>query len=143
MKQVLKDNEDMIGQENILKKQDEKIKESREKLLDKYLDGKISDDIYQMKDEKFKKEQEKINIKLKEVQKKKEGFLNKTERFKKLEREIEEISDRDLSIANMEEHIEKIIVYPQYLLIQFDIFNDLKIEVIRKSYKCIEYNICL
>ena len=72
----------------------------------------------------------------------KESYLKLME-TKDLEKEINTITDYDLSINNFKNHIEKIIVYPKYILFQFDIFDDIKVEVNRINYKKVEYYICL
>ena len=77
------------------------------------------------------------------LQAKKEAVADKEKRINDLEKEINTISDYDLSVNNFKSHIEKITVYPSYILFQFDIFDDIKVEVNRINYKRVEYYICL
>ena len=143
MQQVIEGNAVAGDKEEQLKINLNKINTNREKLLDKYLDGNISDDIYKLKEEKYQQEISKIKALLKEQEKQKASLKEKTERLKDIENEILEIANRDISIKNMQQHIEKIVVFPDSLLFKFDIFDDIKVDVFRVNYKRVEYNIFL
>ena len=57
--------------------------------------------------------------------------------------EIKMITDYDMSVLNIKSHIEKIVVYPEYMIVHFDIFGDVKIEIKKVNYRKKEYHICL
>ncbi len=143
LKQIIYDTSEIDKQEKTLLLELNKIKENREKLLDKYLDGKIEDDIYHIKDDTLKDRMNIIEIKLKELNSKKVSVSDKEDRIKDLEEEIKLITDYEVSIDNMKRHIEKVIVYPDYIMFEFDIFDSVKVEVKRINYKRTDYHVCL
>lgn len=143
LKQVVSDTGELEKQEEDVGKRENKIKSNREKLLDKYLDGKIADDIYYIKDKKFKDELQEVEQEKKKLLDRKAKVSGKEERIRNLEKEIEDISNHDLSIENIKKHIEKIVVFPEYLIFYFDIFDSVTVEVKKINYRKRNYNICL
>ncbi len=143
LKQVISDASEIEQQEKALASELEKLKSSREILLDKYLDHKIEDDIYHTKDTKLKKSIAELEDACNELLAKKNAVSEKKDRMKELENEIKMITDYDMSVANIKRHIEKIVVYPDYMIVHFDIFGEVKIEVEKVNYRKKKYHICL
>lgn len=143
LSQIIGDTSEVEEQEKAFTEELDKIKASRENLLDKYLDNKIEDGIYSLKDNKLKEKMEEIEKCLKALGEKKDTIAEKEDRIKELEEEIKTIADVDLSIKNIKKHIEKITVYPNHMIIHFDIFDPIKIEIKQVNYRKKEYHICL
>ena len=142
LKQIIDDSSEIENQEQNLIKELNRIKSNRDTLLDRYLEDKIAHDIYHIKDSSLQEQMNKIEEEIQNLNKKKEDVADKEKRIKDLEKEINTISDYDLSV-NFKSHIERITVYPNYIIFQFDIFDDIKVEVNRINYKRVEYHICL
>lgn len=143
LKQVINDTGEIEQQEKSLTSELEKIKSSREILLDKYLDNKIEDDLYHMKDAKLKERIAELEDACNALVAKKSSVSEKEDRMKELENEMKWITDYDMSVVHIKSHIEKIVVYPDYMVVHFDIFGDVKIEVKKINYRKKEYHICL
>ncbi len=143
LEQVLDDTSEIEQQETSLTKEIEKTKSDRETLLEKYLDRKIEDDIYQVKDAKLKKHIAELEGICQTLVRKKNLIAEKKSRWNELENEIRIILDYDVRVANIKSHIEKIVVYPDAVWIHFDAFKDVKIEVRKKNSRKREYHICL
>ncbi len=143
LKQVINDTSEIEQQEKSVKCELEKQRTSREILLDRYLDGKIEDDIYRIKDAKIKERMTELEDACGELAAKKSSISEKQDRLKELENEIKMIADYDMSVVNIKNHIEQIMVYPEYMIFRFDIFGEIKIEVKKINYRKKEYNICL
>jgi len=143
LKQVISDTGEIGQQEKTLNKELEKMKSSRETLLDKYLDHKIEDDIYHMKDTKLKERIAEFEDACNQLAEKKNAISEKNDRMNELENEIKMITDYDRSVIKIKNHIEKMVIYPEYMIVQFDIFEDVKIEVKKINYRKKEFHICL
>lgn len=143
LKQIIDDTSEMEKQEKVLKDELCKIKNGREALLDKYMDGKIKDDIYQIKDSRLKDKMTEMEGELKSLHQKREDLSDKEHRLSELENEIETIADYDLSVDNMKNHIEKIVVFSFYMMFYFDVFDTVKVEVRKINYRRMEFHICL
>lgn len=143
LNQIVGDTTEVERQEKELTEELNRIKANRENLLDKYLDNKIEDGIYSSKDSKLKQQMTEIENRLKRLVKEREAISDKENRIKELEEEIKVIADVGLSIKNIKKHIEKIIVYPNHMIIHFDIFDPVKIEIKQVNYRKREYHICL
>lgn len=91
-----------------VKKQIETIKQKREILLDKYLDGIVDDDIYSIKNQKMLDEQESL-IKLRdELEVKESSYNNNEQRINSI---IERIKNEKLKYETFVDMVEKIVVY--------------------------------
>ncbi|NBI85730.1 recombinase family protein [Lachnospiraceae bacterium] len=143
LRQIMDDTSELDHQEKVLNDELYKMKSSREILLDKYLEGKIEDDIYSIKDSNLKDQMMKLEDELKMLYNKKSTISDKENRFHDLENELEAIADYDLSVDNMKNHIEKVIVYPSYMMFYFDIFDSVKVEIEKINYRKMEFHICL
>lgn len=143
LKQVLNDTGEIERQEKSLVSELEKLKSGREILLDKYLDHKIEDDIYHMKDIKLKERIAELREACQELAAKKNTVSDKEDRVKELENDVRMITDYDMIVANVKSHIEKIVVYPDSMIVHFDLFGDVRIVIKKINYKKKEYHICL
>lgn len=143
LKQAISDIGEARQQEKSLVSELEKIKSGRERLLDKYLENKIEDDIYHMKDTKLKERMAQLEDACRQLAAKKHSISAKEDRIKELENELKRIADYDLRVVNIKNHIETIVVYPDAMTIHFDLFEDVKIEVNKINYRKKEYHICL
>lgn len=143
LKQIVSDASELEKQEDTLTKERSKITDSREMLLDKYLDGKIEDDIYHIKDAALKDRMTEIEEELRSLQSKRDVISDKENRINDLEQEMETITDYDLSVNNLKNHIEKIIVYPDHMMFHFDIFDTIKVTIEKINYRKMEFHICL
>jgi len=143
LKQIINDTSELEKQEKVLEDDLQKIKSSREAILDKYLDDKIDDDIYRLKDNKLKEKMKKLEEEITLLHAKKDTISDKENRISELEKEIKSITDYDLSVNNIKKHIEKIVVYPDYMMFHFDVFDTVKVTINKVNYRKTEYNICL
>lgn len=143
IKQVLNDTGETQQQEKSLAGELEKARSCREILLDKYLEHKIEDDIYHMKDTKLKERIAELENAWNELAAKKSSVSEKQDRMKELEHEIRMITDYDMSVIHIKSHIEKIEVYPDFMIFRFDIFGNVKVEVKKINYRKKEFHICL
>ena len=143
IKQIIKDTSEVEKNEKVLTDDLYKIKNNREVLLDKFLEGKITDDLYCVKDNKLKEKIMRIEKELNLLQNKKDTITDQENRIRDLEHEIKTISDFDLTVYNLKRHIQKIVVYPQYMTFDFDIFNTVKVEIKRVNHRKREFLICL
>lgn len=143
LKQVIRDAGEIELQENTLVSELEEMKFRREMLLDKYLDHKIADDIYHLKDTKIKERIADLESAYNALAAKKNSASEKKDRRKELENEMKIITDYDMSVVDLKNHIETIVVYPDYMIVHFDIFENVKIEINQISDRKKEYHICL
>ena len=143
LRQIISDGSEIDDKEKSLNQEISKVKSNRETLLDRYLDNKIDDDIYKIKDDSLKEKVCELEEELKALESKKQSISSKEERIKNLEDEIKSISDYNLSVNNIKEHIEKIEVFPTYLMFYFDIFDSIRVNINKINYRRNEYNICL
>lgn len=143
MKKVIYDISEMEQQEKQLQEKLNLIIINRENLLDKYLENKIDDEMYQIKENSFKQQMADIQNTFQKLSLQKKFICEKEQRVSDLEKEIRYIADYELRVYNLKRHIKKIIVYPDYLLFQFDIFEPVKVEIKKINYRKREYYICL
>lgn len=143
LRQIIDDTSAIDKEEKSLESELNKVKSSREALLDKYLDDKIEDDIYRIKDSNLKEKMKNIEEEMIKLHNKKTAVSDKENRIEELEKEIKTIADHELSVNNIKKHIEKIVVYPEYMMFYFDIFDDVKVVINKINYRKTEYNICL
>lgn len=143
IKQIVDDTTELDKKEEEIQNELIKIRNNRESMLDKYLDGKIEDDIYRIKDNKMKEKMMNMEDELKAIERKRDAISDKENRIGELENEIAAITDHDLSVNNLKNHIEKIVVYPDYMLFQFDLFDTVKVVVKKINYRKMEFHICL
>lgn len=143
LKQIISDTSELEKQEEALEKERSKLTNSREVLLDRYLEGKIEDDIYHIKDAALKERMTALGEEWRLLQSKRDAITDKENRIRDLEHEMETITDYDLSANHLKNHIEKIVVYPDHMLFYFDIFDTIKVNIKKINYRKMEFYICL
>lgn len=143
LKQIISDTSELEKQEEALEKERSKLTNNREVLLDRYLEGKIEDDIYHIKDAALKERMAALEEEWRLLQSKRDAITDKENRIRDLEHEMETITDYDLSANHLKNHIEKIVVYPDHMLFYFDIFDTIKVNIKKINYRKMEFYICL
>lgn len=138
--EVLEDKDDK--QINSLKSSLESITSKREKLLDKYLDGVIMEDVYKNKDkdllEQAKRIENDINLELL----KKENYESIDLRISKMEKEIKSIVSEELALNFIYRHLKNITVYLDKLIVAYDIFPPTIIKVNKLNYRKTVFSVC-
>ena len=124
LEQVLIDDD--VVNKNLFEKEKAFIMHKRDTLLDKMLDGVISEDLFLAKNQSLQDELSKINNKIDEVDKAGKCREELEERLNTLKYEVFYIADRSLSIEKVAEHIIKIEVYPRELVFYFDFFPEIR-----------------
>lgn len=118
-----------------LEKEKEKIMKKREMLLDRHLDGNISLELFKRKDKIFEKEYNICCQDIEELILKNNIVLSKEERLYNIENEIQYISDKELCIHKLLEHIEKLEVFSDKIKVYFDVFQEIQINVEQLNYR--------
>lgn len=113
----------------------EKISGKRELLLDKYLEGHISDDIYKCKDSALKEEYEGIRTRLRSMDAQKSPKKEQLKRLDELKSDITDIAEKDLRVRKLLEYVESIVVYPTYADVRLGILGNARIYIDGKQYK--------
>ena len=134
LKSTLEENND-VDQQNMIKEDKEKILYQKNLLLDKLLEGIISNDDYKRKDTEFENklmdllEQEKlINDKAEDLQK-------LDERIEHLRTSLENGGSNESTLKILTDHISKIIVYKEYIEVYLDFYDMVVINLDKKSKK--------
>lgn len=137
LKKVLEEKEDI----QYLQQQKEKIMKKKEILLDRYLEQDISLELFQRKYDILEQE---YNICCKAIIQKiqqEKATLNQ-KRLCNIENELKYISEKELYIHKLLNHIEKIEVYQNRLQIYFDILDTIQIKIEQFSNKTKKFTIC-
>ena len=123
LRKVLEENLDS-GRMQIFIAEEEKLKKQQDLLLDKLLNGTISDEIYKRRQETLEKSLEKCRNNKKKLEKQNIRMLSRKRRIDEIERHLREGEDIERATVNeMLEEIERMIIYPNYMEI---IYNPLK-----------------
>lgn len=123
-----KDYEPEIERAN--KKRD-KLREQMNRLIDKLLEGVISDEIYRRKQSELEKEQEELHDKLLDLEQKKAKGNVVEERLRNIEKVLlDGQTVEKATVAGMLEDIEKISIYPEHMELEFSLFNAIGIEIL-------------
>ena len=119
LKKVLKENDvqsEIDGQIALL----EKVENQMNLLVDKLLQGILNDKLYTTKHKQLENEKKQILEKINELELKKEKGSEAQERIKYIEKAIiEKNMLENLTVNMMLEEIERIVIYPTYLEIEF------------------------
>ncbi len=129
------------GDTQYLQQQKEKIMKKKEILLDRYLEQDISLELFQRKNEILEKEYV-VCCKTITQKAQQEEIETNQERLCSIENEIKYISEKELYIYKLINHIEKIEVYQNKLQIYFDIFDTIQIKIEQYSNKAKKFTIC-
>jgi site-specific DNA recombinase len=116
----------------------ESIMKKRELLVDKMMEGVITDDLFEAKDESLKKEYDSITAKIDRMHKATHEKDKEKDRIKKIAKEIADINDRKLVLYKLIDHITQITIYMEHAVIHFDFFEDISFKINRISYRLVE-----
>lgn len=123
LRKVLDENLDS-GRMQIIMSEEEKLKKQQDLLLDKLLNGTISDEVYKRRQKTLEKSLEICQNNKKNLEKQNIRILSRKKRIDEIERHLREGGDIERATVNeMLEEIEKMIIYPSYMEI---IYNPLK-----------------
>lgn len=123
-----KDYEPEIERAN--KKRD-KLREQMSRLIDKLLEGVISDEIYRRKQSELEKEQEELHDKLLDLEEKKAKGNVVEERLRNIEKVLlDGQTVEKATVAGMLEDIENIFIYPEHMELEFSLFNAIGVEIL-------------
>jgi len=139
LNQALSQKGDIAEREFLLQKNIHKITADREMLLDRYLEGVIAEDIYKVKEKKLIESLHSAQEELNQIEQLKAAPDAVEQRLKQLKEEVAQITDRQLGIKNILSHILKVEVFPERLLVTFDIFPPLEVVIHQISYRRREF----
>ena len=123
LRKVLDENLDS-GRMQIIMTEEEKLKKQQDLLLDKLLNGTISDEVYKRRQKTLEKSLEICRNNKKILEKQNIRILSRKKRIDEIERHLREGGDIERATVNeMLDEIEKMIIYPSYMEI---IYNPLK-----------------
>ncbi|SFR78243.1 recombinase family protein [Anaeromicropila populeti] len=122
----------------VLKRNQANIMKKRELLLDKMLDGILSDELFQSKDKGLKQEYDEITEKISNIEqvKKEKEFSQK--RIAEIASEIRDINDKALIVSKINDHITKITIFHDYGLVSLDFWEDVKFYIKKINYRKVE-----
>ncbi|MBE5954956.1 MAG: winged helix-turn-helix transcriptional regulator [Lachnospiraceae bacterium] len=124
LKRVLKEQDIQPDIDKELRKK-QKVMEQHRLLVDKLLEGIISDDVYRMKQTQFEEEMNFIENRLQEFQSKKAEGNVLEKRLAYIEAKLREGNAIEkASVAGMLEEVEKIVIFPEYMELHFS-YSDL------------------
>lgn len=131
------DLQSVIDQE---KKQVEKVKKQMNILLDKLLEGTIPDAIYKLKQSELQKAMDESEEKIKKLEEQNAKHSSIKERIDNIENLLHH-SDmyNKATLAGMMEEVGKILIYPTYMEIYFDVSKMINIEKVSKELNSLGY----
>ncbi len=107
----------------------------REKLLDRYLDGIIAEDVYKSKDADLEEQAAKIQKEINAELTREYELQNIDARINNIKQELENIINKDLAFHFICQHLCSIDVYPDRLLITYDIFPQTEVKISKINYR--------
>lgn len=116
----------------------ESIMKKRELLVDKVIEGIITDELFESKDESLKKEYDLVTEKINRIQRAVHEKDKEKERVTKIAQEIQVINDYKLVLNKLIDHITQIIIYMDHAIIHFDYFEDITFNINRISNRLVE-----
>lgn len=125
-----------------LEDEKEKIMKKREVLLDGHLNGTISVELFIRKDKTLEKDYNICCRKIEQQVVNSNMIFSKQERLRDIELEIQDISDKDLCIHKLLEHIERIEVFSNKFKLYFDIFETMEVNIEQLNYHNKSFTIC-
>ncbi len=134
--------ESVLGESNegelkSLQRKKENVMSKREVLLDKMLDGVISDDLFKRKDSTLEAEYKEIQSKITSIEEYIKKREQKIQRLAMLRDEVIDITDRDLVMDKLLDYVEKITVHHNYAMVEFTMFESVRINIEKKGYKTV------
>lgn len=116
------------GDEQDLQKKIQVISQRQETLLEKYLDGKVSDDNYGQMENKLKEEKDQLEMQLREIEDDRSMAYKMKQRLKKIEESLKNGGIEQATAFTLMDSIKSIVVYKDSLKIIFDQLQILGIE---------------
>lgn len=120
----------------------ENANSKRKKLLDKYLDGVIQEDIYKSKDLELETEIEKLNNEISKEKINRLDVATVEEKIEIIKKEIEKIINEELALNFLYQHITQVTVYTEKIIVEYDIFPKTEIIVNRINYRKVILSVC-
>lgn len=127
MKKVLEETGDKAD-ERELQKKSWLISKRQETLLEKYLDGKVSDDNYMQMEDRLKEEKIELEVQLKEAKDHKSRIYKIEDRLKKMEESLKNGGIEQAAAFTLMDSIKNIVVYKDYLKISFNQISGFEIK---------------
>lgn len=127
LEKILKKTEDQMDEAEMQKRLC-LISQRQETLLEKYLDGKVSDDNYAQMERKLREEQENLLENVKNLEDERNMIYQVGQRLKKIEASLQNGGIEQAAAYTLVESVKKIIVYKDHLDVVFDSFQILGIE---------------
>ncbi|MFT4007949.1 MAG: recombinase family protein [Lacrimispora sp.] len=103
-----------------LQKKIQVISQRQEILLEKYLDGKVSDDNYEQMENKLKEEKNHLEVQLKEMEDKGTMAYKMRQRLRKIEESLKNGGIEQAAAFALMDSIKSIVVYEDHLKLIFD-----------------------
>lgn len=116
------------------------LSEKRQKLLDKYLDGIIDESMYQRKDAAFSEQEKKLKSDMEEALLQQEPE-NMDDRIRRIVQALEKMMDREIALSLLYPHLQSIYVYPEKLVITYDIFPETEVQIHRINYRRMHFSV--
>lgn len=110
------------GKAEELQKKSQTIQKRQETLLEKYLDGKVEDEIYTQMDQKLRDERERVKNELEIIQSDFDNAQKAKDRMKKIENALLTGGFEQATAFSFLESVKKIVVYSSHLDIIVDSF---------------------
>lgn len=126
---------DIQNDKKIIKDEKERIINQKNFLLDKLLDGVISDKDYKRRDSELENELNKIKDKEALLRERELSIENVQERLEDIKITLNKLDVSPASVPALIKHVTKIVVFPTYLEIYFDFYENIKINIVSESNK--------
>lgn len=129
------------GQGERLREKKEQLMKKRESLLDKMLEGVISEELFKRKDISLEAECRDIQSQMSSM-KEHEGTRRRIKaRREALKNEVLAITSMELNTKKLIEHIEQVVIFPNYADVKFDHFEEMRIQIERKGYQTVMFHV--
>lgn len=119
------------------------LSDKRQRLLDKYLDGIIAEDVYLSKDTAFSEQEKKLKEEMDKTvleQKKSESI---DDRIRTILSEAEKMMNGEIALALLCQHLQSVCVYPEKLVISYDRFPKTEVVIHRINYRRMEFSVAV
>lgn len=114
----------------------------RSKLLDRYLDEVINETVYKSKDNDLAEQISKLEKKIAQEKLKKIDTQSINNRFEALQQEVSKIVNKEVALNFLYKHIKSIKIYPEQMLVDYDIFPQTIINITKVSYHKTLFSVC-
>ncbi len=124
--------------EEKIKELDEKLIKTRkqqEKLLDGYLNDDIPGDLYKRKNAKIEEEIRELEAKRAKIEGTNVELKQKSEYIESVKTEIKRIGQNEECVYKLIKLIERITVFQTYMIVNFGVIGEIKMDIERLSYK--------